>query len=163
MSAGKTQSDAQKAILFERRGALFHQIKKWRELQAIYMPGVLDIGASDPESSRKEKAESIKLWLPSQLDNTGERATLCVAGVINSEKELRFGQLQDSLNDLRKARRIRRGLLTFHKIQLAGEGQKTQTKSRAVMQTIQDRISKHWGQGPKYPLGTCWVHCDHRQ
>lgn len=142
MSTGKTQSNAQKATLFERRGALLHQIKKWRELQAIYMPGVLDTGASDPGSSRKEKAESIKLWLPSQLDNTGERAILCVAGVINSEKELRFGQLQDSLNDLRKARRIRRGLITFHKIQLAGEGQKTQTKSRAVMQTIQDRIGK---------------------
>ena len=21
----------------------------------------------------------------------------------------------------------------------------------------------HWGQGPKYPPGTCWIHCDHRQ
>ena len=129
-------------MLFEHRGALLHQIKKWHDLQAIYMPGVLDTGTSDPECSRKEKAESIKLWLPSQLNNADERASLCVAGVINSEKELRFGQLQDSLNDLCKAQHICRGLVTFHKVQLAGEGQKTQTKSRAVMQTIQDRINK---------------------
>ena len=30
----------------------------------------------------------------------------------------------------------------FHKIQLAGEGQRTQTKSRAVVQTVEDRITK---------------------
>jgi len=105
------------------------------------MPGVVDVGASDPESLRREKAELVKLWLPSQLEGANERALLCVDGVVNTEKELRFGQLQDSLNDLRRARRIRRGLITFHKIQLAGEGQRTQTKSRAVMQTIQDRIN----------------------
>jgi hypothetical protein len=85
------------------------------------------------------KAESIKLWLPSQLD-AEDRDSICLGGVINSEKELRFAQLEDSLNDLRRARRIRHGLITFHKVQLAGQGQKTQTKSQAVMQTIQDRI-----------------------
>ena len=142
MSTEKTRSNTQKAIILERRGAILHQIKKWRELQAVYMPGVLDVSASDPESSKREKAESIKLWLPSQLESAVERAALCVAGVINSEKELRFGQLQDSLDDLRRARRIRRGLVVFHKVQLAGEGQKTQTKSRAAMQTVQDRINK---------------------
>ena len=142
MPAGKTRSNAQKATLLKRRGALFHQIKKWRELQVIYMPGVIDANASDPGSSRKEKAELMKLWLPSQLEDPDERALLCIPGVISSEKELRFGQLQDSLDDLRKARRIRCGLITFHKIQLSGEGQKVQTKSRAVVQTIQDRIDK---------------------
>ena len=71
----------------------------------------------------------MKLWLPSQLEDPDEWALLCIPGVISSEKELRFGQLQDSLDDLCKARRIRRGLITFHKIQLSGEGQKVQTKS----------------------------------
>ena len=106
------------------------------------MPGVLDVNTSDPESSRREKAETIKLWLPSQLESSNECASICIPGVVSSEKELQFGQLQDSLDDLRKARRIRRRLVTFHKVQLAGEGQKTQTKSRAVMQTVQDRIDK---------------------
>ena len=106
------------------------------------MPGVLDASASDSESSKKEKAELIKLWLPSQLESANERAALCVSGVVKSEKELRFGQLQDFLDDLRRARRIRRGLVTFHKVQLAGEGQKIQTKSRSAMQTVQDRIDK---------------------
>jgi hypothetical protein len=84
----------------------------------------------------------IKLWLPSQLEDPNERPSLCSPGVINSEKELRFGQLQDSLDNLRRARRVRRGLVLFHKVQLAGEGQKTQTKARAAIQTLQDRIEK---------------------
>ncbi|KAF9779310.1 hypothetical protein BJ322DRAFT_1113656 [Thelephora terrestris] len=41
-SAAKTSTDTQKATLFERRGSLLHQIKKWREVQAIYMPGVFN-------------------------------------------------------------------------------------------------------------------------
>ena len=105
------------------------------------MPRVVDLGASDSESSQKVKAELIKLWLPSQLD-IEDRDTLCLRGVISSEKELRFAQLEDALNDLRRARRIRRGLVTFHEVQLAGEGQKTQTKSRAVLQTVQERIDR---------------------
>lgn len=105
------------------------------------MPGALDVDTSDPEPSPRVKAESVKLWLPSQLD-AKERDSICLGGVINSEKELWFAQLEDSLNDLRRACRVRRGLVTFHKVQLAGEGQRTQTKSRAVMQTLQDRIAK---------------------
>ena len=141
-STGKTRSDAQKAILFERRGALLHQVKKWRELQAIYMPGVLETNVSSLESSQMEKAETIKLWLPSQLEDADERTSICLPSLINSEKELRFGQLQDSLDDLRKARRVRRGLVLFHKVQIVGEGQKTQTKARAAIQALQDRIEK---------------------
>lgn len=139
--AGKTRTDAQKATLLERRGALLHQIEKWRELQAMYMPGVLDADISEPRTSLREKAESIKLWLPSQLDAT-ERDTLCSRGVIASERDLRFGQLHDSLDELRRARRIRRGLVTFHRVQLAGEGQKIQTKSRAAMNSVQERIDR---------------------
>lgn len=105
------------------------------------MPGALDADTSDPESSPRAKAESVKLWLPSQLD-AKDRDLICLEGVINTEKELRFAQLEDSLSDLRRARRVRRGLVTFHRVQLAGEGQRTQTKSRAVMQTLQDRIAK---------------------
>ena len=135
------RSDGQKATLLEKRGVLLHRIDKWRKLQAVYMPGVFDADTTDPGSPQKVKAESIKLLLPSQLD-AEDRDSICLGGIINSEKELRLAQLEDSLNDLRRARRIRRGLLVFHKVQLAGEGQKTQTKSQAVLKTVQNRISR---------------------
>ena len=106
------------------------------------MPGAINIDTADKdEPSQRVKAESIVLWLPSQLDPE-DRDTICLGGVVKSEKELRLGQLADSLNDLRRARRTRRGLTTFHKVQLAGQGQKTQTKSQAAMKTIQVRIDR---------------------
>jgi len=103
------------------------------------MPGVSDAAETGP--SPREKAEVIKLWLPSNLD-MAERDSLCSGGVVASEKEFRFGQVHDSLNELLKARRIRRGLILFHKVQLAGEGQKIQTQSRAVLHTVQERIDR---------------------
>jgi len=105
------------------------------------MPGVSDADLSESGPSPREKAESAKLWLPSQLD-AAERDSLCLGGVIASEKELRFGQLHDSLNELRRARRNRSGLIIFHHVQLAGEGTKTQTKSQGVMRTVQERIDR---------------------
>ena len=105
------------------------------------MPGVVDANISDSRSSPRVKAELVKLWLPSELD-AKDRGSICFIGVVDSEKDLRFAQLEDALDDLRRTRRIRYGLITYHKIQLTGEGQRTQTKSRAVVQTIEDWIGK---------------------
>ena len=140
-ATGKARSDGQKATLLENRTALLYQIEKWRQIQMIYMPGVLDVDANDLETSPQVKAESIILWLPSQLD-ARDQDTICLGGIVSIEKELWFVQLEDSLNDLRRARRTRRGLIVFHKVQLTGQGQKTQTKSQAAMRTIQDRIDR---------------------
>ena len=75
-------------MLLECQNALLHQIKKWCELQVVYMPGVLNVNTSDLESSRREKVETIKLWLPSQLESSNEHASICIPGVVSSEKEL---------------------------------------------------------------------------
>ena len=140
-STGKAQSDRQKASLLKKQGVLLHKIVKWRQLQAVYIPGVIDTTTPNPKPLQKAKAKAIKLWLPSQLDPE-DWDLLCLGGVIASEKELWFGQLKDALNDLRQTQRIRHGLITFHKVQLAGEGQKTQTRSQAVMQIMQEHIDK---------------------
>ena len=86
-SAKKTRSDSQKATLLKKRGILLHQIEKWHQLQAVYMPGAIDASTSNPDSSHRVKAESIKLWLPSQLD-AEDRDSLCLRGIVNNEKEL---------------------------------------------------------------------------
>jgi hypothetical protein len=141
-SAGEVQTDGQKAALLENHTALLYLIDKWRQIQAVYMPGVLNIDTTDPKSPQRVKAKSIILWLPSKLD-AKDRNTICMGSVINNEMELRLAQLEDSLNDLRRARRTRRGLILFHKVQLAGQGQKIQTKSQAAMRAIQDRIDRY--------------------
>ena len=106
------------------------------------MPGVFNPSTVESEPLEAVKAELIKLWLPSQLEHE-DRNGICVGGITACERELQFAQLEDSLNDLRRARRVRHGLIAFHKTQLAGEGQKIQTRSRAVMSTIQERIDRN--------------------
>ena len=99
-SAGKVRSDAQKATLLENRAALLHQIEKWHQIQAVYMPSVIDTDTTDVEPSQRVKAESVKLWLPSQLV-AEDRDAVCLSGVASIETELRLARLEDSLDDLR--------------------------------------------------------------
>ena len=76
------------------------------------------------------KAETWPLFLPSAIPK--DDRSPCHKGVIETERVLRLAQLQDSLEDLRRFRRTLRNLRLYFKTNTAGEGQKTQTKSRTV-------------------------------
>lgn len=120
------------------------QIKKWRELQLVYMPGVIataqlsEHGAEDIDG---ELAESVPLNLPSSL-NPEQQERICLQQVAEHERLLRMAQLQDSLIELRHTRKIRHKLLMNHHIQVAGQGQRASTRSPAVLNTVEDRIAK---------------------
>jgi len=32
----------------------------------------------------------------------------------------------------------------------------------SMMRRVTDAEISHWGQGPKYPPGTCWIHWEYR-
>jgi len=113
------------------------QIGRWRELQLVYMPGVIDppqISDDDTEDN-VETAENMPLLLPSSLD-PGKRERICLQRVAEHERLLRMAQLQDSLIELRHARTVRRKLLMNHRTQIAGQGQRANTRSRAVVNSI---------------------------
>ena len=115
------------------------QIKKWQGLQLIYMPGVvatpLQISEDDAEDNDVEMAETIPLLLPSSLD-AESRERICPQQVAEHERLLRVAQLQDSLIELRHTRKIRRKLLMNHHMQVAGQGQRANTRSRTVLNSI---------------------------
>lgn len=139
------KSDAQIASTQEKRNSLLRRIQKWRELQLVYMPGVtvvpLSTSEDDAEDDNAEAAEDIPLLLPSGLD-TERRERVCLPQVAEQERLLRMAQLQDSLVDLRHARKIRRKLLMNHFSQIAGQGQRANTRSRAVLNSVESRITK---------------------
>ena len=119
------------------------RIKKWRELQLIYMPGaiapslyVLEDNADDNDAGM---AESIPLFLPSSLDPE-RRERICLQQVAKHEQLLRMAQLQDSLIELRHTRKIRRRLLVNHYTQVTG--QRASTRSRTVLNSVETRITK---------------------
>jgi hypothetical protein len=121
------------------------QVKKWQGLQLIYMPGVvvapLQAPEDDAEDNNIEKAETVPLLLPSSLD-PARRERICLHQVAEHERLLRMAHLQDSLVELRHARKIRRKLLMNHYMQVAGQGHRANTRSRTVLNSVERRITK---------------------
>lgn len=121
------------------------QIKRWQRLQLVYMPGAnippLHIPEDDAEDNDVETAETVPLLLPSSLD-AEQRKKICLQQVVDHERLLRMAQLQDSLIELRHTRKIRHKLLLNHRIQVAGQGQRANTRSRTVLNSVEKRIAK---------------------
>jgi len=138
-------SDIQIATTQEKRNALMCQIKKWRDLQLVYMPGIITSPLWGPEDNTEDDnavtAETEPLHLPSSLDPEQRKANH-LQQVTEHEQLLRMAQLQDSLIELRHTRKIRRKLLMNHYMQVAGQGQRANTRSRTVLNSVENRIAK---------------------
>ena len=142
------KSDSQKASIQEKRNVIMRQIRRWRQAQFVYMPGAIvpslsshENGADDNDAGDLEPAEQIPLFLPSAVPSA-RRNTVCLHHVAEYEHQLRLAQLRDSLIELRRVRRIRHSLLTNHQTQIAGQGQRSGTRSRTLIDSTEDRISK---------------------
>ena len=92
----------------------------------------------DPDEFDESKPELWPLLLPSEL--TEDDRSLCYPGIVETEQSLRLAQVQDNLIDLRRLRRTLRSLRTYFRLNLVGEGQKPQTKSRASESGVTYRI-----------------------
>ena len=126
---------------------LARQIRKWQEVQLIYMPGAVppsqtpENSPDGDETSGSGTPERTCLVFPSELE-TARRSAVCLHHVAKYEQQLRLAQLQDSLIELRRIRRIRYTLLLNHQTQVAGQGQRANTRSRALVNNVDDRITK---------------------
>ena len=148
LGLNRQRTDPQKIEIQQRRNVLTRRIKVWRLAQAVYMPQTCayfpderDSPASDDTPRFDDlKPETWPLFLPSCIP--GDDRSSCYKGIIETERLLRLAQLQDSLVDLRQSRRALRNLRLYFKTNLAGEGQKSQTRSRAVETSAKSRISR---------------------
>ncbi|KAJ7143232.1 hypothetical protein C8R46DRAFT_1046246 [Mycena filopes] len=77
----------------ERRLALLAKLKRFRQLQAVFMPGATRIlGAEEAERDSDvaaPKVEAVKLWMPHELDAAG-CVTGCVRGLVDREHFISF-------------------------------------------------------------------------
>jgi hypothetical protein len=116
--------------------------------QAVYMPQAVTYlpgedsspTSDDTQGSDISKPETWPLLLPSAIPE--DDRSLCYKGIIATEVLLRSAQLQDSLVDLRQSRRALRNLKLYFKTNVAGEGIKTQTKSRTIETSTTSRINR---------------------
>ena len=110
-------------------------------------PGEDDPDEDNPNEDDESDAgdsgtpENIPLILPSEVQPAC-RNTVCQHRVAEYEQQLRLAQLQDSLIELRRIRRIKHSLLMNHRTQVAGQGQHVNTRSRTIINAIDERIDK---------------------
>jgi hypothetical protein len=96
--------------------------------------------SDDTQRPDESKPETWPLLLPSAIPK--DDRSLCYKGIIETEQLLRSAQLDDDLVDLRRSRRALRNLRLYFKTNMAGEGQRPQTKSRAIETRANDRIKR---------------------
>ncbi|EIN05219.1 hypothetical protein PUNSTDRAFT_75000 [Punctularia strigosozonata HHB-11173 SS5] len=145
------RTSTQRTSIQQQRASLKYTIHSYLKAQAVYMPACgslrnssdIDAGLStepevfDPLSSTLP--EEFPLLLPSGLD-AGMRRNSSLHTVVNIETRMRLAQAQDSLIQLRHLRRVYQGLSTRLRKKVWGVGQKTNTRSRTILQGFLEKI-----------------------
>ncbi|KAJ7024364.1 hypothetical protein C8F04DRAFT_969055 [Mycena alexandri] len=159
LSAGIQLEDAQRRIraemaghalvtadraskIHDRRVAFLVKLAKFRKLQEVFTPGALrtmdmdQVGDADVQAV---KAESIKLFMPSELSavETVERAVGCATGVVALEIRLRENQCHNALVQLRANLHTKRHLISFRNTHVTG--QVRATKARTLIAQVGER------------------------
>ncbi|KAI0323170.1 hypothetical protein GY45DRAFT_1341622, partial [Cubamyces sp. BRFM 1775] len=159
--AGKTEGET--ADLLERRNILSRRVRCWSEAQDVYMPYVAqlriqtdtlltpsNLDADDAPSpmadveevqSQFPIPEAASLWLPSSLP-APLRAGELTGRLLHFERHLRLAQLDDSLADIRRLRRILKGISEFKRLNVSGTGNKPNTRIRALYTKFQQKQTR---------------------
>ncbi|KAI6096537.1 hypothetical protein EDD16DRAFT_1719774 [Pisolithus croceorrhizus] len=120
---GLHATDAQKAKMQQRSNALARHIEVWTKTHALYVPGsatLRDLYYSKG-GGKASAPEDIPLYLPSQVN----RKFSCAHNLESIEFQLREGQANDALNELRQALQSRAYMLKFKDRFLRGQGANT--------------------------------------
>ncbi|KJA22732.1 hypothetical protein HYPSUDRAFT_202044 [Hypholoma sublateritium FD-334 SS-4] len=131
----------QTTALRDQRKILTDKVKNWQTVQAVYMPGLLQIQTNcgaNPIAlwSSNPNPEDVELWLPSNLP-ADQRRAVCVEGLPYMELQLRTAQCSSSLQGLRQTLRIKTRLVYFKNKNV--RGQREGTRSRAIIDRIHKR------------------------
>lgn len=125
----------------EKDRALRRRIMLWKVLQKVYMPflGVPRTSSPSTSSNAAQKdddlpAELIPIELPSNLP-ANVRSSCQIKELADKELRLRLAQCYESLASLRRELRIGAFLYDHKKLQVAGTGQRRNTRMLTFMQS----------------------------
>ncbi|KAJ8697361.1 hypothetical protein PTI98_004171 [Pleurotus ostreatus] len=119
------------------RTSLLKRVKKFRDIQTTYMPGLQDYLKSIPNVSATATPESILLYLPSFF-SVDQRASICPSELSHLENRLRFAQATEALTKLRRQLRTRSFAHSYKTRNVHSQG--AYTRSRLLQNQIEVRI-----------------------
>ncbi|KAG1775873.1 hypothetical protein EV702DRAFT_972290, partial [Suillus placidus] len=139
---GQHATDTQKTKIFNQSNALQRRLDNWAQVQAIYMPTVAPIHATE-DACRSEgtavlKPEKFKLWLPSQLDPH----LSCDQKLCECEWELRYAQAHDTLNNVRQHICLFTHLNTFRMANVRSQRASTCARTALDLAVEKKNVSK---------------------
>ncbi|KAH9894841.1 hypothetical protein C8Q73DRAFT_645213, partial [Cubamyces lactineus] len=121
----------------EKRNVLTKRIEAWQLMQDVHMPMVASLRAPPEHSSSSlspsltpsapTRPENTMLWLPSALP-PHMRILDTLTDIQKKEHRLRSAQLADSLDDIRRVRRILAAIIDYSKVNVSGTGQRATTR-----------------------------------
>ncbi|KAJ7062990.1 hypothetical protein B0H15DRAFT_794749 [Mycena belliarum] len=127
----------------EMRIAFFAKLRRFRNLQQVYMPAAVEALKREEERRDSElpppKAEDVKLFLPSELP-ADVRAEGCKEGLPEMEGRLREGQCTDALCKLRTQLHSKRHMITFRDTNVVG--QRKATRAYTLLERIGEGVDK---------------------
>ena len=127
---------SENAEMQRKRNDLYHRIKKWQAIQALYMPSV----SEDQRNASERHAahpECIPLYLPSAMSPNLRPAP----DLLEKEKQLWLAQLNDALVELRRLLHITLGLWEYKYTQL-GPSQRANTRARSMMMRFKEKVNR---------------------
>ncbi|KAJ7248281.1 hypothetical protein B0H12DRAFT_1235020 [Mycena haematopus] len=133
----RNRTSTQAADLQRRRTLLLGMVKRLRDEQADFMPGLAALLDGQPSQENSRRPEEMQLHLPSSFGRE-ERERICVAGLPEEEDRLRLAQAHEALRDLRRQLRIRTLAHQFKRRHTSGQA--AYTKSQALQNGIEERI-----------------------
>jgi hypothetical protein len=114
----------QASAVIERRNEVLKKLRQFRQWQAVYMPELDRLSATEDGLM----AEDLLVLLPSTL-SSDIRDQRCVAGLADVEQQLRLGAAHDHLNNTRRGLRTRGPLNHFKIKNVTGVAANTQTQT----------------------------------
>jgi hypothetical protein len=127
--------------LVERRKHLAKTIREFRNVQKVYMPGLLPLlDHADNDSRLDTRPELFKLMLPSQL-SPDDRQSWCLPGLSVLETRFRYAQADDALAEIRQLRRLFQGLSDQNRKHI-NTSQGTTTRAGGTFERYKARISR---------------------
>ncbi|KAJ7432065.1 hypothetical protein B0H11DRAFT_2165471 [Mycena galericulata] len=133
----RERTSLQAADLQRKRTLLLGMVKRLRDEQAHFMPGLKDIVAAEGVAESSSRPEGMRLRLPSAFPE-GVRSAICMPGLAQEEERLRQAQAHGALRDLRRHLRTRTFAHQFKRRHTSGQA--AYTKSQVLQSSIEVRV-----------------------
>ncbi|KAI0686696.1 hypothetical protein C8T65DRAFT_590939 [Cerioporus squamosus] len=134
--AEDSDSSMLKIKVQKRIAALLGKVRKFRQLQAVYMPGLAPPSTSAsmaPKALTALDVDSFSVILPSNVAPEN-REKVCVDNLPQIEDELQYADASDALEDLRHSLRMR---TCYNQDKIANvTGQVPNTKARSLQSSV---------------------------